>query len=232
MSDAESMAMLEKRRIEAAMLRHVYETLKASHGVQAAQRAIAQGLITDVTNALAGKTVASIKAAGYQWIGDGAGGGYQHYVNWTYYGDGIELNPARIESIVVKDNVIVSGMYILNPGKTMANVPTLAGPLTTFHDHQNLCFSGTTLVDGVLSEDATRTDPDDIDDHLAGCAPTMLDPDGNGDADPLTDGMLILRRLFGFSGIALTAGAVDDALCARCDADAIEPWIDSFLPVP
>ena len=40
----------------------------------------------------------------------------------------------------------MSGMYILNPGKTMANVPALAGPLTTWHDHQNLCFSGTTLV--------------------------------------------------------------------------------------
>jgi hypothetical protein len=112
-----------------------------------AQRTIAQGLIDGVTSALRGKTVASIKAAGYQWIGDGGGGGgYQHYVNWSYYGDGIEMDPSRIESIVVKDNVIVSGMYILNPGKTMASVPALAGELTTWHDHQNLCFSGTTLV--------------------------------------------------------------------------------------
>ena len=44
MSDAETMAMLEKRRIEAAMLKHVYETLKASHGVEAAQRAVAEAV--------------------------------------------------------------------------------------------------------------------------------------------------------------------------------------------
>ena len=95
---------------------------------------------------LAGKTVATLEAAGYQWIGDGGGGGYQHYVNWTYYTDGIEMNPAKIESVVVQNGQVVSGMYILNPGKTMANVPTLAGALTTWHDHQNLCFEGTQLV--------------------------------------------------------------------------------------
>jgi hypothetical protein len=38
------MAMLEKRRIEAAILKHVYETLKATHGVEAAQRAIAEAV--------------------------------------------------------------------------------------------------------------------------------------------------------------------------------------------
>jgi hypothetical protein len=114
--------------------------------VTPAQRAVAQSLIDGVKTSLTGKTVASIKAAGYQWIGDGAGGGYQHYVNWTYYSDGIEMNPAKIESIVVQNGKIVSGMYILNPGKTMNNTPALAGELTTWHDHQNLCFSGTTLV--------------------------------------------------------------------------------------
>jgi L-2-amino-thiazoline-4-carboxylic acid hydrolase-like protein len=44
MSDAQQMAMLEKRRIEAAMLKHVYETLKASHGAEVAQRAIAEAV--------------------------------------------------------------------------------------------------------------------------------------------------------------------------------------------
>ena len=44
MSDAETMAMLEKRRIEAAMLKHVYETLKASHGMAVAQRTIAEAV--------------------------------------------------------------------------------------------------------------------------------------------------------------------------------------------
>ena len=47
MSDATAQAapgMLERRRIEAGILKHVYETLKSSHGVEAAQRAIADAV--------------------------------------------------------------------------------------------------------------------------------------------------------------------------------------------
>lgn len=44
MSDTQSMAMLEKRRIEAAILKHVYETLKASHGAEIAKRTIADAV--------------------------------------------------------------------------------------------------------------------------------------------------------------------------------------------
>ncbi len=43
MSDTQTMAMLEKRRIEAAILKHVYETLKASHGMQVAQEGRRRG---------------------------------------------------------------------------------------------------------------------------------------------------------------------------------------------
>ncbi len=34
-------------------------------------------------------------------------------------------------------------MYILERGKTMADVPDIAGELTTWHDHQNLCWDET-----------------------------------------------------------------------------------------
>src|SRR5215470_684748 len=44
MSDAQTMAMLERRRIEAAILKHVYDTLKASHGVEAARKTIAEAV--------------------------------------------------------------------------------------------------------------------------------------------------------------------------------------------
>lgn len=47
MSDATAQTgtgMLERRRIEAGILKHVYETLKSSHGVEAAQRAIADAV--------------------------------------------------------------------------------------------------------------------------------------------------------------------------------------------
>jgi len=44
MSDTQTMAMLEKRRIEAAILKHVYDTLKASHGAEVAKKAIAEAV--------------------------------------------------------------------------------------------------------------------------------------------------------------------------------------------
>jgi hypothetical protein len=44
MSDQQTLAMLEKRRIEAAILKHVYETLKASHGAEVAKRTIAESV--------------------------------------------------------------------------------------------------------------------------------------------------------------------------------------------
>jgi hypothetical protein len=44
MSDTQTMAMLEKRRIEAAILKHVYDTLKASHGAEVAKRTIAEAV--------------------------------------------------------------------------------------------------------------------------------------------------------------------------------------------
>jgi hypothetical protein len=59
----------------------------------------------------------------------------------------------------------------------------------------------------------------------------MLDADGDGEPIALTDGVLMLRRLFGFEGDALVMDAVDPQ-CGRCTADLIESWIDSFLPPP
>jgi hypothetical protein len=56
-----------------------------------------------------------------------------------------------------------------------------------------------------------------------------LDIDDNGAVEPLTDGLLVLRRLFGFSGATLTAAAVGPN-CGRCNAAAIEPYLDSLLP--
>ena len=120
--------------------------------VTPAQRAIAQRLLSEARTALSAyPNVAAIEAAGYVSIGDGGDFGFEHYVKWPYLYDGRELDPTRIESIVVKKNgtgpkQIVSAMYILNLGKTMANVPALAGELTTFHLHDDLCFEGTTLV--------------------------------------------------------------------------------------
>jgi hypothetical protein len=50
-----------------------------------------------------------------------------------------------------------------------------------------------------------------------------------GAVDPLTDGLLFLRYLFGFRGGILTAGAVAGN-CTRCTAAQIEAFIDGLLP--
>jgi hypothetical protein len=113
----------------------------------AAQRTAAQQLI-DVTAAAMARfpTVQAVRDAGYFSIGD-ASTGYEHFVNFGYLADGPEneLNPDRIESIVARVNpdgsrTIASAMYILSIGDTLADAPDIAGELTTWHDHQNLCW--------------------------------------------------------------------------------------------
>jgi hypothetical protein len=118
-----------------------------------AQVAAAQTLIDRSTTFMApftaiktGRTAlaAALNAAGFESIGD-SGTGFEHYVNWTYYNDGIELDPTRIEAVVLQKLstgqwIAASAMYILNPGKTMADAPDIAGSLTSWHDHQNLCW--------------------------------------------------------------------------------------------
>ncbi len=74
--------------------------------------------------------------------------------------DGAELDPTRIESLVFENTaegpMLVSAMYILETGTTMAEVPEVAGDLTAWHDHQNLCWdeSGTRLA-GVSADGKT-----------------------------------------------------------------------------
>ena len=92
----------------------------------------------------------SVAAAGYVSIGD-AVTGYEHYINVGYLADGIELDPERIESIVFTvapdgTRTLASAMYILSFGKTMDDVPEIAGELTSWHDHQNLCWEGVRVV--------------------------------------------------------------------------------------
>jgi hypothetical protein len=67
------------------------------------------------------------------------------------------------------------------------------------------------------------------DDSVAGVfaqrfGPPDFDVDGNGTTDPLTDGLLALRYLFGFRGATLITGAVGMG-CTRCDAPAIEAYL-------
>jgi hypothetical protein len=56
-----------------------------------------------------------------------------------------------------------------------------------------------------------------------------LDIDGNGSVEPLVDGLLVLRRKFGFADATLVTGAVVvGGGCTRCFPDTIEAYIDAF----
>jgi hypothetical protein len=108
---------------------------------------IAVALIVSTGTGMSGfVTEADVLAAGYTSIGDGGQPGlYTHYINWSYVDDAYELDPAHIESVVMKMNAdgttrVVAAMYILTTGTTMDEAPELAGEITTWHDHAGLCF--------------------------------------------------------------------------------------------
>jgi hypothetical protein len=87
-------------------------------------------------------------------------------------------------------------------------------------------FSDAALTDGALAPDATRTDPAEIAAYLEANR-AAFDVDVNEVTDALTDGLLIIRRLFGFSGATLTDGAVaPDA--TRMDPTDIGGYIDAL----
>ncbi len=71
-------------------------------------------------------------------------------------------------------------------------------------------LSGDTLVLGAVGSEAARSEPDEIESHLT-AAGEKLDVDGDGGVDALTDGLLILRDLFGLSGDALVTGVLSDS---------------------
>ena len=84
-------------------------------------------------------------------------------------------------------------------------------------------FTGAILTTGAVGGMCTRCDATAI---SSTCRPSarQLDIDGNGSTDPLTDGLLALRFLFGFTDATLTAGAIGVG-CSRCDAPSIEAYL-------
>jgi hypothetical protein len=89
-------------------------------------------------------------------------------------------------------------------------------------------FSGDALVNGATTAEAQRSTPEEIQAYLE-TNKEMLDIDGNGSVSALTDGLLIIRSLFGFSGEALTADAIDTAAQYQTAAD-IKLQISGILP--
>lgn len=123
----------------------VFAGADTSHATGAELEA-AKRLIESTRAAVAAKfpDPAALLAAGYRSIGDGLVTPFDHFIKPEYLQDGRELDPERIESVVLERTPagwrVASAMYILEAGKTMGDVPDVAGGMAVWHDHQNLCW--------------------------------------------------------------------------------------------
>jgi hypothetical protein len=102
-------------------------------------------------------------------------------------------------------------------------------PLTDglLHLRHRFGFGGSSLTNGALSGTCTRCAAADITAYLNGLGLT-LDIDNNGALDPLTDGLLVLRFMFGFTGTTLTNGAVAGNCVTRCDPTTILAYLQTL----
>lgn len=89
-------------------------------------------------------------------------------------------------------------------------------------------LSGSSLTDGALGNGATLTDPTELLNHLNDVRP-VLDVDGNGQVDASTDGLMLIRYLFGLRGAAVISGAMA-AGATRTTAEEIGAYIQSLMP--
>ena len=113
-------------------------------------------------------TQEAVVAAGYSSIGDGFPiSSFEHFVNPAYVNDGRELDPQRVESIVVESTPtgkwVVSAMYILEPGHTMRR-RSRRRPAASPRGTSTTTSAGTDRVSGsraswTTTADATRAAP-------------------------------------------------------------------------
>ena len=73
-----------------------------------------------------------------------------------------------------------------------------------------------------------RNSADDISAYLT-AAESELDIDGSGDVTALTDGLLLIRYLFGFSGDSLVNGALGTS-ATRTTPTEIEDYVRARVP--
>ena len=57
----------------------------------------------------------------------------------------------------------------------------------------------------------------------------VFDIDGDSESKPLTDGLLLIRYLFGFKGDSLISGAVGSE-ATRDSAEEVEAYIEERIP--
>jgi hypothetical protein len=89
-------------------------------------------------------------------------------------------------------------------------------------------LTGDALVASAISESSPLT-PEQVQENVAASTTSFADIDDSGNVDALTDGLLLLRYLFGLTGDALLSSAVAEN-ASRDSADDIEAYILSLYP--
>jgi hypothetical protein len=83
-------------------------------------------------------------------------------------------------------------------------------------------LTGAAVTDGAIGPNATRTSWAQVQPLLTSGA---LDVDGNGRVDALTDGLLVLRAMFGLTGASVTIDAVGSG-ATRTDWPAVRSYLN------
>ena len=90
-------------------------------------------------------------------------------------------------------------------------------------------LTGEPLISGVVASDAQYTTASDLEQELATVYASSGDIDGNGSVDALTDGLLLLRYLFGLDGDTLTTGVIGSG-ATLTDSAALEAYMGAVMP--
>jgi len=118
-----------------------------------------------------------------------------------------------------------SGCFSFDVDESLEAQPLTDGLLIIRH---LFGFSGDSLTSGAVSPGAIRDASDTIASYLTD-ADSQLDIDGDGESKPLTDGLLLIRYLFGFSGDSLISGAIGTG-AERNTAETVEAYIKERIP--
>ena len=119
-----------------------------------------------------------------------------------------------------------SGCFSFDVDENLEAQPLTDGLLVIRH---LFGFSGESLTSGAVSGEASRDSSALISSYLTD-ADSQLDIDGDGESKPLTDGLLLIRYLFGFSGDSLISGAIGSG-AERDTAEEVEAYIEERVPV-
>ena len=119
-----------------------------------------------------------------------------------------------------------SGCFSFDVDESLEAQPLTDGLLVIRH---LFGFSGDSLISGAVSGEAGRDSSEAIAGYLTD-AVSELDIDGDGESKPLTDGLLLIRYLFGFSGDSLVSGAIGSG-AERDTAEEVEAYIQERVPV-